>query len=1026
LALAYANRIPLGEAPDEPAHLTYARFIATQGQLPTSLAQRAEAGYRSAWPPLYQVLIAGPLALIGDAPPTRLKAVGDSPRRLIATDGHTIASIIHTTDEAPPWRGLPLAWHLARLISVALTTLSVALTYAISYHLTRQASLAAGAAALHAFIPQLLFIGAVLNDDNLLICLSGFILLTLITYPPHPQPHRAFMLGLQLGLATVAKYNALPLWVLVALWGLHRIWQNRQHHSNLQSSSLPAFQPSSQRPPASAKPPLREGAQSVGKLPAFQPFSLLSSILPFLLGVMLSGGWWFSFIWYHFNQIDQLGLVSGSFAALNAGASDASLRQLAAGQPSAIPPVSAWLEWFTTLFETFWGSFGGGSTIDLPGWIYALLALMCMPALIGGVTSSIAAKLSFTTQVGVQTEFGHQSSLNRSKPTFLFFITPLLFLPLPMLRFILTGSLVETAQGRHLFPAIAFISLALVCGVASITHHASRSLNVASGLKYYALPALFTFGLSLYSLWLIQTSYPPPIPLRTTADAVQVEHRLEAKLTDSLTLHGYELGDPADQILPVTLVWQATTSPDQDYLLELTATTPTGSTVASWLGHPLGGRYPTRAWDKGDFFRHTIPLPVLATSPSDAVTLTLRILDSAYQPVTPTPLTLTVNLPSLPLDSPAKPPLFPAQLRTDELAPAAPFTYRSTLSFVLPPDKPATLQAPTGQQFEPVLFIPTNQGSLAHFIVEANWPSGDYQLTGYPQPITISNRPRQFNPPPLSHPLEANFANALTLLGYDLPQRRVQPGQGFPLTLHWRAEQSLGQHLIVFNHLLDQHNTQHGGADRIPQLFYSTLLWASGEIVSDSYLVPVNVTAPPGIYWLDIGLYPASQPTFSLPLYANNQPTGANSLRLGPIKVGGPPPGVTISSAQPQQTLNISFGDRITLLGFTLIEDAQQPQLILYWQADRPIPSDYTVFVHVFDAGGQLVAQFDSPPAAGAYPTSLWEMGEIIVDERGLNNLSPGRYTLKVGLYDPLPDKRLPVTGLADGAITLTELTVTQ
>ena len=53
--------------------------------------------------------MAGPLAAIGDAPPTRLKAVGDTPRRLIPTNGQTIAAFIHTADEAPPWRGLPLA-----------------------------------------------------------------------------------------------------------------------------------------------------------------------------------------------------------------------------------------------------------------------------------------------------------------------------------------------------------------------------------------------------------------------------------------------------------------------------------------------------------------------------------------------------------------------------------------------------------------------------------------------------------------------------------------------------------------------------------------------------------------------------------------------------------------------------------------------------------------------------------------------------------------------------------------------------
>jgi hypothetical protein len=169
LSLTFARTVPLGEAPDEPAHLAYAHFIARHGHLPATLAERQEAGYRSAWPPLYHLLIGAPLAAVGDAPPTRLKAVGDTPRRLIPTNGQTIASFIHTADEAPPWRGQPLAWHLSRLISVALTILSVSLTYAIAWRLTRQRTLALSAAALQAFIPQVLFIGSTLNDDNLLI-----------------------------------------------------------------------------------------------------------------------------------------------------------------------------------------------------------------------------------------------------------------------------------------------------------------------------------------------------------------------------------------------------------------------------------------------------------------------------------------------------------------------------------------------------------------------------------------------------------------------------------------------------------------------------------------------------------------------------------------------------------------------------------------------------------------------------------------------------------------------------------------
>ncbi|MBI1876941.1 MAG: hypothetical protein HYR94_01670, partial [Chloroflexi bacterium] len=349
---------------------------------------------------------------------------------------------------------------------------------------------------------------------------------------------------------------------------------------------------------------------------------------------------------------------------------------------------------------------------------------------------------------------------------------------------------------------------------------------------------------------------------------------------------------------------------------------------------------------------------------------------------------------------------------------------------VLTDPTPSELIAPTGQTFPPDRVISGPHGSMAHFIVAANWPSGEYQLSTVNGQWSIVNRPRQFDRPPMQYPLNANFANTLTLLGYDLPQNRVQPGATFPITLHWRAERTMGQNLIVFNHLLDQAAIQRGGADRVPQLYYTTLLWVPGEIVSDAYDVPIAADAPPGVYWLDVGLYTSEQPTFSLPLFDNGQPLDRNSIRLGPLKIGGSPPGVTVPEAQPQNPLNISFGDQITLLGFDLnpAEGTQAKSKIvnlkLYWRADSPPPTDYTVFIHLLDPAGNPAAQFDRPPAAGAYPTSLWDPGEIIAHEHLLQNLPPGRYTIQVGLYRPDTGERLAVAGSPDGAIKLAEIEV--
>ncbi|MCW5851605.1 MAG: glycosyltransferase family 39 protein [Anaerolineae bacterium] len=84
----------------------------------------------------------------------------------------------------------------------------------------------------------------------------------------------------------------------------------------------------------------------------------------------------------------------------------------------------------------------------------------------------------------------------------------------------------------------------------------------------------------------------------------------------------------------------------------------------------------------------------------------------------------------------------------------------------------------------------------------------------------------------------------------------------------------------------------------------------------------------------------------------------------------------------------------------------------LKWQAARELDRDYTVFVHLYDASGRLVAQHDSPPRGGSRPTSRWSSGKPVTDYHGLL-LPPGSsgvLSLRVGLYDPATDQRLRLT----------------
>jgi hypothetical protein len=349
------------------------------------------------------------------------------------------------------------------------------------------------------------------------------------------------------------------------------------------------------------------------------------------------------------------------------------------------------------------------------------------------------------------------------------------------------------------------------------------------------------------------------------------------------------------------------------------------------------------------------------------------------------------------------------------------------------------LLGPDGVPHPPASAGPT----WANFIVGPEWPAGDYRLQAEGEVVLrVAPNHRNFQLPVISHPLDVNFENQIKLLGYNLPTRRVEPGAGLPLTLYWQGLQWMGENFVIFTRLLDNDGqTSRGGYDRLARENYSTLFWAPGEIITDGFAVPVAADAPAGIYMIHVGWYQqvnGESPSLAIVNPDSGQLTDSTAVTIGPIKVGGSPPGVTIQKADPQTSLNLNLGDQITLLGYDLDESSFlncslitancQLSLILYWQASISPPLDYTVFVHVRNEAGKIVAQQDSPPAGGAYPTGLWETGEIIPDQRTvtLPVLSPGRYELVVGMYDVATGTRLPIADSPDNAMRLRSFEVSQ
>ncbi len=1040
LATIYSVITPIGRGADEWAHYWYAQFIAQHGRLPLNPTERKTAGYKSDWPPLYHLSAAAVTAWVDTAGPPTFKYRADpSHIRRQIIPAPTFEAILHTEDELFPWQQEILVWHLGRFLSIAFSLGTLLVTYKLALEvfssgrgageqvsrLPSPQTLAVICVAFLAFIPRFLFTGMLFNYDSLTLLLASLFLWLAVRVAKGYYPRWSFwVLGGLAGLVLLTKYLAalLPLEIVLLAFSrgaeVQSLWEASPGDKGERINSPLR--------PRSSAPLLKLG----------------QALLAFIL--VTSG--WFGYLLVNFNEIETYGPVLGTVAPLLRGdGSDRTVEQifaaLSGGQ--APPPAhidqqhySAW-QLISEFFITFWSN---PATRPSPlNWFVGLMTLIALVAIIGLIIwwRTIPA-----------------ASLSRRLVSLLL-LHCLLALPFMLVRLFGARDALEAVQGRHvLFLAGPAIAILLVWGLSYITYHASRITSYVSHFTFQAWLGLLLIGAlsQLFSLWL---GYPPLLPVRTTANTA------EAAPSASLTLPGGAIVvgatvTPADQsgwgaslvstpsptALQVTILWRGGSEPTpEDYQMELALLDAQGETRASWLAYQTQAHYPTRVWEPGDTIQDEGWLPLLGLAAGE-YQVRWRVMGEAGEIIP------WQSLPTYTLDEPTQ---FSAgdgwilwqqgQIIRHTLT----LSERETAQFTFPADKDTAARQLVGP--DGLAHSPVSAGEYwANFLIGPDWPAGAYRWqAGDEVVLRVAANDRNFQRPAITHPLEVNFAGQVKLLGYDLPTRRVQPGEGLPVTLYWQGLRWMGEDFVIFERLLDNQGMAWGGYDRRAKENYSTLLWAPGEIVIDGFAVPVDAAAPPGVYNLSLGWYRrVGEQADSLAILKpeTGEPSDSTAVTIGPIKVGGPPPGVTVATVTPQTEVNVTLGEQIKLLGFDLagqpvsqpttgeasadpllLQSSKPLHLTLYWQALTAPAIDYTVFAHLRNAAGETVAQKDSPPTGGAYPTSLWDANEIIKDEItiSLENVTPGRYDLVVGMYDFQTGLRLAVPGNPNSEIVLTK-----
>jgi len=263
-----------------------------------------------------------------------------------------------------------------------------------------------------------------------------------------------------------------------------------------------------------------------------------------------------------------------------------------------------------------------------------------------------------------------------------------------------------------------------------------------------------------------------------------------------------------------------------------------------------------------------------------------------------------------------------------------------------------------------------------------------------------------------------NLGDQVELIAYSVDQR-VEQGEGLQVSAVWRVlKDAPSQEYVEFSHLLDQKGAMWAQYDSPA---FPTREWRAGDIVVGQYNLTVGKEVPAGKYSVAWGVYDRAT-LDRLPV--KGEGGQEDTIQLGFVKVAS----LEQENVVPATLVGKRLGDEIELVGFDLQrkESENVLHLDLHWTARATPTQDYTVFVQLLSPEGRLVAQSDSQPVAGGFPTTYWEPGEKILDGHDLKlekGLPPGQYSVIAGMYLLSTGKRLPVEGGGD-YVSLTKIDI--
>ena len=278
----------------------------------------------------------------------------------------------------------------------------------------------------------------------------------------------------------------------------------------------------------------------------------------------------------------------------------------------------------------------------------------------------------------------------------------------------------------------------------------------------------------------------------------------------------------------------------------------------------------------------------------------------------------------------------------------------------------------------------------------------------------------------------------ITLVAYDCPPERLQPGDTFGIYLYFRSEKrvpdnySFSAHLVSLPDLtsIGQADTETVGDGTL------TSFWLPGTLYKQPVVIEIPDTiTEPGGYALLVRVWHSDTRDLDS-LNEGNWQTATDGLQITEttrpiintdmlqlLKVAIlPPENITTLTGT-----TLSFGNGIDLTAQLTSEIDSQMKLDFLWATSQSVPIAWTQILHLrhIDSGELFV--FDRAPFDSRFPTDTWpadmQAQETIMLELP-EDLPSGAYELLSGLYEVQSGQRAALANSTDNLRVIGELSI--